>query len=128
MLTGQRVQLADREHDLALEVAAGGTFRCPNSWLRDFVTCAHHYRGVTEAMVRAIEASESALHASGVHMRAAGTRLLVRAQHAGAARTDLDGADVFAPAASLASIGAQPALARRLYHPIDVVVSAVVTG
>ena len=97
------------------------------SWLHDFVACAHNYRGVTEAMMTAIEDPQSALHASCVTMRAAGTRLLALAQAEGVARTDIDGADVFALAASLAWLGDQPSLAPRIDHLFDVVVSAVLT-
>lgn len=97
------------------------------SWLRDFVACAHNYRGVTQAMTNAIEDPESALHASCVTMRAAGTRLLARAQAEGMARADIDGADVFALAASLAWLGDQPSFAPRVEHLFDVVVSAILT-
>jgi hypothetical protein len=97
------------------------------SWLRDFVACAHNYRGVTEAMMTAIEDPQSALHVSCVTMRAAGTRLLARAQAEGVARADIDGADVFALAASLAWLGDQLSLAPRVDHLFDVVVSAIPT-
>lgn len=97
------------------------------SWLRDFVAFAHKFRGVTEAMMTAIVDPRSALHASCVTMRAAGARLLARAQAGGVARTDIDGADVFALAASLAWLGDQPSLAPRVDHLFDVVVSAVLT-
>ncbi|MFI0508584.1 TetR/AcrR family transcriptional regulator [Streptomyces sp. WSLK1-5] len=95
------------------------------SWLRDFVACAHNYRGVVALMVTAIEDPESALHASCVAMRAAGTRLLVRAQERGVARTDIDGTDLFALAGSLAWLSDQPSLADRSAHLFDVVASAI---
>ncbi|MFC4505208.1 MULTISPECIES: TetR/AcrR family transcriptional regulator [Streptomyces] len=98
------------------------------SWLRDFVACAHNYRGVVALMVTAIEDPQSALHASCVTMRAAGTRLLARAQAEGRARTDIDGTDLFALAGSLAWLGDQPSLAPRLDHLLDVVVSAILTN
>ena len=60
-------------------------------------------------------------------MRAAGTRLLTRVQAEGAARTDIDGADLFALAASLAWLGDQPALEPRVEHLFGVVMSAIVT-
>lgn len=41
-------------------------------WLRDFVACAHNYRGAVASMMTAIEDPESALHASCVTMRGAG--------------------------------------------------------
>jgi len=96
-------------------------------WLRDFVACTTNYRGVVTSMMKAIEDPQSALHTSCVSMRAAGTRLLTRAQAAGVARTDLDGADLFALASSLAWIGDQPGLEARAEHLFGVVVSAILT-
>ncbi|GGJ69270.1 hypothetical protein GCM10010121_095020 [Streptomyces brasiliensis] len=61
-------------------------------------------------------------------MRAAGTRLLTRAQAEGMARTDIDGTDLFALARSLAWLSDQPSLAPRADHLFDVVVSAIVTS
>ncbi|MEV8514610.1 hypothetical protein [Dactylosporangium sp. NPDC051484] len=70
-------------------------------------------------MVAAIEDPESALHAACVTMRAVGARLLARAQAAGAARTDIDGTDLYALAGALAWVGDQPALAPRADHRFD---------
>lgn len=98
------------------------------SWLRDCVAVAHEYRGVTELMAAAIEEPESALHASCVTMRAAGAGLLTRAQAAGTARTDIDGADLFALVAALAWLGDQPSFAPRADHLLDVVASAILTS
>lgn len=98
------------------------------SWLRDCVACAHEYRGVVALMTAAIEDPESALHASCVTMRAAGTRLLTRAQDAGMARTDIDGTDLFALVAALAWLGDQPSLEPRADHLFDVVASAILTS
>jgi AcrR family transcriptional regulator len=97
------------------------------AWLRECVGFAREYRGVTELMVAAIEDPGSALHESCVSMRGAGTRLLVRAQDGGAARTDLDGTDLFALVAALAWLGDQPGLAARAGHLCDVVTGAVLT-
>jgi AcrR family transcriptional regulator len=69
-------------------------------WLRDCVAFSSAYRGVTTMMMTAIEEPESALHASCVTMRAAGTRLLTRAQAEGIARPDLDGTELFSLIAS----------------------------
>ncbi|WP_328584676.1 TetR/AcrR family transcriptional regulator [Streptomyces sp. NBC_00370] len=96
-------------------------------WLRDFVACAHNYRGAVASMMTAIEDPESALHASCVTMRGAGTRLLTRAQTEGLARTDIDGADLFALAASLAWLSDQPSSAPRADHLFDVVADAILT-
>ena len=97
-------------------------------WLADTVAFSHTYRGVTSIMMSAIEEPESALHASCVTMRAAGTRLLTRAQTAGSARTDLDGTDLFALIAALAWLGDQPASAPRLNHLFDVITTAILPG
>jgi AcrR family transcriptional regulator len=98
------------------------------SWLREVVTLTHDHRGVIASMVAAIADPDSALHASCVTMRAAGARLLARAQAAGMARTDIDGADLFALVGALAWIGDQPALARRADHLFDVITSAILTN
>jgi AcrR family transcriptional regulator len=98
------------------------------SWLHDCVACAHEYRGVTELMMAAIEDIESALHASCVTMRAAGTRLLTRAQAAGIARTDIDGTDLFALVGALAWLSDQPSLAPRADHLFGIVASAILTN
>jgi AcrR family transcriptional regulator len=98
------------------------------SWLRDFVIGAHKYRGVAASMMTAIEDPKSALHASCVTMKAAGAHLLARAQAEGMARTDLDGADLFALAAALAWLGDQPSHARRAEHLFDVIASAILTN
>nr|CEL20612.1 Transcriptional regulator, TetR family [Kibdelosporangium sp. MJ126-NF4]CTQ89523.1 Transcriptional regulator, TetR family [Kibdelosporangium sp. MJ126-NF4] len=79
-------------------------------------------------MVAAIADPESALHASCVAMRAAGTRLLTRAQAAGLARTDIDGTDLFALVGALAWLHDQPSLAARADHLFDVIASAILTG
>jgi hypothetical protein len=60
-------------------------------------------------------------------MRAGGARLLARAQAEGTARTDIDGADLFALVGALAWLGDQPALAPRAEHIFDVITSAILT-
>lgn len=97
------------------------------SWLRDLVACANDYRGVIASMVAAIEDEESALHESCVTMKAAGTRLLTRAQQQGLARSDIDGTDLFALVGALAWVGDQPALAPRADHLFDVIADSVLT-
>ncbi|MCX5285464.1 TetR/AcrR family transcriptional regulator [Streptomyces sp. NBC_00198] len=95
------------------------------AWLRDCVAWTTEYRGVTVLMAAAIEDTESALHASCVTLRAAGARLLTRAQEAGAARTDVDGTDLFALVAALAWLGDQPSLAPRANHLFGLVANAL---
>ncbi|MFG6200268.1 TetR/AcrR family transcriptional regulator [Nonomuraea sp. JJY05] len=98
------------------------------SWLRDCVACAHEYRGVVTLMMAAIEDAESALHTSCVTMRAAGTRLLARAQAAGTARTDIDGTDLFALVGALAWLNDQPSLAPRADHLFGIISSTILTN
>lgn len=118
-------ELTTRADELETTSAAGDALV---SWLRLFVACAHHYRGVTASMMAAIEDERSALHASCVTMRAAGARLLARAQADGTARGDIDGTDLIALAASLAWLSDQPATAARADHLFDVVAGAIRSG
>jgi len=97
------------------------------SWLHEFLSYTHSYHGVVASMMAAIQDPQSALHASCVTMRAAGTRLLTRAQSAGAVRTDIDGTDLFALAGSLAWLGDQPSMAPRVDHLVSIVVEALLT-
>jgi AcrR family transcriptional regulator len=108
--------------------ASGSAEDALESWLREFVACAANYQGVITSMVAAIEDPESALHASCVTMKAAGARLLARAQADGVARTDIDGTDLYALAGALAWVGDQPALAPRIDHLFDIISSAILTN
>ena len=98
------------------------------SWLREAVAVTHNHRGVVASMMAAIADPDSALHASCVTMRAAGTRLLARAQAEGMARADIDGADLFALVGALAWLGDQPSLARRTDHLFGVITGAIMTN
>ncbi|WP_329038422.1 TetR/AcrR family transcriptional regulator [Streptomyces sp. NBC_00178] len=98
------------------------------SWLRDCVEWTTEYRGATVLMAAAIEDPESALHASCVTLRAAGGRLLTRAQAEGVARSDIDGGDLLGLVAMLAWLGDQPALASRADRLFGVVAGAILTS
>ena len=98
------------------------------SWVREVIALAHKYSGAIRSMVAAIEDEGSALHASCVAMKAAGTRLLVRAQAEGKARPDLDGADLFALVGALAWLNDQPALAERADHIFGIVTGAILAS
>lgn len=97
------------------------------SWLREAVAVTHNYSGAIASMVAAIADENSALHASCVTLRAAGTRLLARAQAKGMARSDMDGAELFALVGALAWIGDQPSLAPRSDRLFDIIASAILT-
>jgi AcrR family transcriptional regulator len=98
------------------------------AWLRQTVAMAHELRGVIAVMVAAIDAPDSALHGACVAMKAAGTRLLVRAQAEGSARRDVDGADLFALVGALAWLGDQPALAPRADHLFKLIAGALLVA
>ena len=123
--------LRDSFDALAVQAAALETAEASGvalvAWLRQTVAMAHELRGVIAVMVAAIDAPESALHAACVAMKAAGTRLLVRAQEDGAARSDIDGADLFALVGALAWLGDQPALAPRADRLFTVISGALLT-
>ncbi|MET7388196.1 hypothetical protein ABZS92_24140 [Streptomyces sp. NPDC005444] len=87
------------------------------------------YIGTRQNCARALHArlANGARYRSCVTLRAAGARLLSRAQEAGAARTDMDGTDLFALVAALAWLGDQPSLAPRADHLFGFVASALLT-
>ncbi len=97
------------------------------SWLRDGVAFVHSYSGVVDLMAVAIADPDSALHVSCITMRSAGARLLQRAQDAGTARADINGADLFALVAALGWMGDQASFKLRSDHLFDIVVSAILT-
>ncbi|WP_434379689.1 TetR/AcrR family transcriptional regulator [Melittangium boletus] len=97
------------------------------AWLREAVGVAHRHRGVVDSMMAAIADPDSALHASCVAMRAAGTRLLARAQAEGLARTDVDGVDLFALLGALAWLRDQTSPERRADHLFSVIAGALLT-
>ena len=98
------------------------------AWLNEAVAVAHAYRGAIDSMVAAIADPDSALHASCHTMRAAGTRLLLRAQEQGRARADIDGTDLFALLGALAWLRDQPALAPRADRLFDLIAGALLKG
>lgn len=94
-------------------------------WLREIIAFTHDHHGVIALMMGAIEDLDSALHASCVTLRAAGTALLARAQAEGKARADLDGEELFDLIAALAWLREQPSHAARADHLFDVISSAI---
>lgn len=110
---------------LEAEVASGAALV---TWLRETVAIAHDYSGAIRSMVAAIDDEGSALHASCVAMKAAGTRLLLRAQEKGEARTDMDGADLFAFVGALSWLADQPTLASRSNRVFAIIADAILTA
>jgi AcrR family transcriptional regulator len=117
--------LAIRARELEASDAAGVALV---TWLRETVAMAHDYSGAIKSMVAAIEDEASALHASCVAMKAAGSRLLLRAQDAKQARHDMDGADLFALVGALSWVADQPALASRWDHIFGIIAGAILTA
>lgn len=115
-------ELADRAHELELWDNAGSALV---TWLREAVAMTHSYSGVITPMVTAITDENSALHASCVSLRAAGARLLRRAQAEGVARRDMDGNDLFALISALAWLADQPPLVPHADHLFDIISSAI---
>ncbi|WP_114392631.1 TetR/AcrR family transcriptional regulator [Oleisolibacter albus] len=116
--------LARRAADLERSDEAGGALV---AWLREAVAMTYSCRGAIALMVAAISDEESALHVSCTGLRAAGTRLLHRAQAAGAARLDMDGNDLFALISALAWLAEQPPLVPRADHLFDIICGAILT-
>lgn len=98
------------------------------SWFREGVAFVKSYSGVVDLMAAAIADPESALHASCISLRSAGTRLLLRAQAEGMARADMDGTDLFALIGALGWVGDQPSFAPRADHLFDIIASAILTS
>ncbi len=94
-------------------------------WLQETITFTHAHRGVITPMMSAIDAPDSALHASCVTLRAAGAALLARAQAEGKARADLDGAELFDLIAALAWLREQPSHAPRAERLLQVITEAI---
>ncbi|MFF8842604.1 TetR/AcrR family transcriptional regulator [Streptomyces sp. NPDC015127] len=63
-------------------------------WLRALIAHAGEYRGLARALMSASAEKGSALAACSVPLRAAGERLLARAQESGAVRTDVSIGDL----------------------------------
>ncbi|GGT57646.1 TetR/AcrR family transcriptional regulator [Streptomyces purpureus] len=83
--------LVERSHALA---DAGEPCRALVEWLRDLITHAGEYRGLARALMSASYDESSALSQCSVPLRAAGERLLARAQEAGTVRPDVSIGDL----------------------------------
>lgn len=116
--------LAQRANELERSDDAGSALV---TWLREAVAMTHDYSGAIALMVAAISDEDSALHVSCITLRAAGTRLLLRAQAEGAARADMDGNDLFALISALAWLADQPPLVPRADHLFDIMSGAILT-
>ncbi|WP_249416511.1 TetR/AcrR family transcriptional regulator [Streptomyces sp. TS71-3] len=64
------------------------------AWLRDIITHASEYRGLSHALMSASHDDSSALRRCSNPMRSAGQALLVRAQQAGAVHQDVSIGDL----------------------------------
>jgi len=115
----QLTQLAD---DLK---TAGAPDDALMAWSRAAVAFTHNFSGVVDLMAVAMADPDSALHNSCTSVRAAGAQLLRRAQDAGMARTDIDGADLLALIAALAWLNDQPSFASQADRLFTVIGSAI---
>ncbi|MCG5217061.1 TetR/AcrR family transcriptional regulator [Streptosporangium sp. KLBMP 9127] len=87
-------------------------------WMRELARRSTTYRGLPESVMAALHDEESELHVSCEAMRAAGGRLLARAQEAGAVRADLTTVELLSLTAGIAWVSEQspdgPGVADRL--------------
>ncbi|WP_436758563.1 TetR/AcrR family transcriptional regulator [Streptosporangium sp. V21-05] len=115
----------------ALRVRAEGLLAAPSphdallTWLRELAAGSTTYRGLPESVMAALREEGSELHASCHAMRAAGGRLLARAQESGAVRADLTAAELLALVAGIAWVSEQSAGQAGL---IDRLLSVTATG
>ncbi|MEU7742384.1 helix-turn-helix domain-containing protein [Nonomuraea sp. NPDC049158] len=103
---------------------AAGLFAEPSprdallTWLTEVAAGSATYRGLPESVMAALRDEGSELHASCAAMRAAGSRLLERAQAQGAVRADVTTEELLALATGVAWAGEQspghPQMAQRL--------------
>lgn len=116
--------LTQKAVDLAQVGSAGEALL---TWLRDAVAFVRSYNGIVTVMATALADEDSALHASCTSLRSAGTSLLDRAQVAGAARSDIDGVELFALIGALGWLGEQASFESRSDHLFELVVAAILT-
>jgi AcrR family transcriptional regulator len=120
---------ADALTQLAAELE---TSRSPDealvSWFREAVAFTQTYSGVCALMASAHADPDSALHASSTALWAAGARLLLRAQAEGTARSDMNGADLFALMSALAWLAGQPVFAPRANNLFHLITSGILTN
>ena len=95
------------------------------SWFGDGVVFVRSYNGVVDLMAEAIADPGSALYGACTTLKAKGATLLRRAQDAGAARTDIDGVDLFALMGALGWIADQPSFASRGDHLTRLIADAL---
>ncbi|WP_207401277.1 TetR/AcrR family transcriptional regulator [Actinomadura roseirufa] len=113
-------------HAEALE-AARGPQDALLEWVGEFAAGAGAYRGLAVSMMATLEDSDSSLHQSCARMRAAGGRLLRRAQRAGHIRADIDETDLFVLVSAVASItDSAPSIAARRDHLFALVLDGLV--
>ena len=97
------------------------------SWFREWITFAQSYRGVVAMMAAAHTNPDSALYASCAAVHSASARILLRAQAAGKARTDMNGDDLFGLMAALGWLVDLPSFAPRADHLFHIIASAILT-
>ncbi|MDN3358628.1 TetR/AcrR family transcriptional regulator [Actinomadura sp. DC4] len=95
---------ADLLHDSSAHTPHGALL----TWLNELAAGAHTYEGLPHSIMTALADESSGLHASCAAMRAAGERLLERAQEAGQVRADVTVYEVIAIAIGLVWAAQQP--------------------
>lgn len=98
------------------------------TWFREWMAFAQSYKGVVALMAAAHANPDSALYASCAAVHSASARLLLRAQAEGAARTDMNGDDLFGLMAALGWLVDLPSFAPRADHLVHLITSAILTN
>ncbi|MFG1824602.1 TetR/AcrR family transcriptional regulator [Microbispora bryophytorum] len=107
----------------------GDSHEALRQWLREFLSGASTYRGLTTSMMTTIGDEDSPLHASCSAMREAAGRLVERAQDDAHIRPDIDGMDVFALVSAVGWVTEQgPLVAERREHLFSLVMDGLAAG
>ncbi|CAL4869687.1 hypothetical protein MMA231_03979 (plasmid) [Asticcacaulis sp. MM231] len=98
------------------------------AWFREWLAFTQSYKGVVDMMAAASANPASALYVSCAAVHAASTKLLLRAQTRGLARTDMNGDDLFALMTSLGWAADQPSFAPRADQLFRIMTGAILTS
>jgi AcrR family transcriptional regulator len=94
-------------------------------WLRTLMDYISRYRGLSELVTSTMRDPASDLYASCTGLREIGTRLLVRAQRAGAVRGDVEGSDLIMMVNGIAWAGQRGPGGDRIDQMLDVMIGGL---
>jgi AcrR family transcriptional regulator len=94
-------------------------------WLRTLMDYISRYRGLSELVMSTMRDPASDLYASCSGLREIGTRLLVRAQRAGAVRDDIEGSDLIMMVNGIAWAGQRGPANNRVDQMLEVMIGGL---